>query len=281
MQIKKYGIVAVLCITLGSEALAHKGYLTTYSHHVEKGELELMLLSDFTAPSRHKREEGEGDYFSQMIELKYNPTNRLALEFMWEWFKEVETGTGKFTGSRYEIRYRLFEQEVPLNPMVYVEYENLDPTTRYKMEVSGWIDPPYTPEPESEINREKILESRLILSQDFSGWNVAFNWINESDLHTRRHDFGYSVGMMKKLHSKEGHEEHHAPFATVAAIGFEFFGALGDDRRFGIWPSRQEHYFQPSITLHFGRHSMASIGYGLGLSNASDDLMRINWGWKF
>lgn len=44
--------------------------------------------------------------------------------------------------------------------------EDLDPDTRYKMEVSGWVLPPYEEE-EVEVHRERILESRLILSHEF------------------------------------------------------------------------------------------------------------------
>lgn len=282
---KKIATVSGLCAVvaaLAPSAWAHKGYMTTYSHHVEKGEVELMALNDFTAPSAHKRDqEGQGEHLSQMMELKYNPTNRLALEFMWEWFQDFETGAGKFTGARYEARYRLFPEEIPLNPMVYAEYENLHPSTRYKMEVSGWVDAPYT-EPAHEPHREKIMESRLILSQDFGPWNASFNWINESDFLTGGTAFGYALGTFYRVHEQGGEHAEHAAFAAPrpAAISFELFGALGDNRRFGLWPSRQEHYLQPGITFHIGR-TMLTAGYAMGLSKSSDDLIRLNWGWKF
>lgn len=272
-------------------AWAHKGYMTTYSHHIERGEVELMLLSDFASPSEHKRaEEGQGDHAAQMMELKYNPTDRLALEFMWEWFKDVERGKGKFTGFRYEGRYRLFAQEVPLNPMVYAEYENLHPSTRYKMETSGWIEPPYVEAAGPEPAREKILESRMILSQDFGPWNASFNWINESDLQSGRHAFGYTMGTFYRIHgdageAPEGHSGHEggrpAGMVRPMAVSFELFGALGDDRRFGFWPSRQEHYLQPGITFHLGSYSMLTAGYAMGLSRSSDDMIRLNVGWRF
>lgn len=283
---KAAGLAAAMGGLGASPALAHKGYMTTYSHHIEKGEVELMVLNDFTSPSAHKGEEGQGDHISQMTELKYNPTDRLALEFMWEWFRDVEKGRGKFTGYRYEARYRLFK-DVPLNPMVYAEYEDLHPTTRYKMEVSGWIRPPYDKPEEPEPAREKILESRLILSQDFGPWNAAFNWINESDLQSGDAAFGYAMGAFYKIHEDAhgehaGHEGHGASrFIRPMAVSFELFGALGDKRRFGLWPSRQEHYFQPGITFHLGEHSMLTTGYAMGLTKSSDDLMRLNVGWKF
>lgn len=278
-------LAAAAELALAASASAHKGYMTTYSHHIEAGEVEVMLLSDFASPSKAKREaDGHGDYVAQMFELKYNPTRRLALEFMWEWFRDAEKGNGKFTGFRYETRYQLFPVEVPLNPMVYAEFESLHPSTRYKMETSGWIEPPYEETAAAEPGREKIMESRLILSQDFGPWNAAFNWINESDLQSGRSAFGYTTGVFHRIGAAaaEGHAAHAGgSFVRPVAVSFELFGALGDDRRFGLTPSRQEHYIQPGITFHVGGATMLTAGYAIGLSRSSDDMVRLNTGWRF
>ena len=42
---------------------------------------------------------------------------------MVEGFEEPGTGQSRFTGFRWENHYRLFRQDVPLNPMLYAEYE--------------------------------------------------------------------------------------------------------------------------------------------------------------
>src|SRR3989338_201064 len=115
-------------------ALADGGYFTTYSHHINKGEVELMLMADYTRPSEANREEGQRDYFSQMMELDMHLTNQFAFELMVESFQQPQGRESKFTGARYEARYRLFERPVPLNPMLYAEYEDLHHKTRYKME---------------------------------------------------------------------------------------------------------------------------------------------------
>lgn len=267
-------------------SFAHEGYITTYNHHIRQGELELMLMNDFTSPSDHKREkDGHKDYFSQMLELEYAPTSQLAFEFMLEAFEDIGTGESKFTGFRYETRYRPFKDEVPLNPTLYLEYEDLHLKTRYKMEVSGWVDPPYEEEGE-EPDRERILESRLILSQDFGPFNVAFNWINESDLNNSGETaFGYSFGILYRLpqHPEEGHNHHaeNIKFIRPVSLAFEFLGALGDTKKFDIQPSRQEHYFQPSIMFHIGKNSMLTLGFGIGLTKASDNMIRTSLGWMF
>ncbi len=277
-------------------ALADEGYITTYDHHIMPGELELMIMNDFTAPSNIKRDkDGHGNYFSQMLELEYAPTSQLAFEFMAEGFEDVENGEGKFTGFRYEARYKLFKDEVPLNPVAYVEYEDLHLKTRYKMEVSGWVDPPYDEEGD-QPDRERILESRLILSQDIGAWNIAFNWINESDLNSGVTAFGYSLGLLCRVpqflaqmgyghpghvHKKDSNAHLHQKFIEPTAFSFELFGALGDTKSFGLQPSRQEHYFQPSIMFHVGKNTMVNIGIGIGLTKASDNMVRTSLGWMF
>ena len=80
---------------------------------------------------------------------------------------------------------------------------------------------------------------------------------------------------------EHGHMEHGGggqPFIRPAVLAFELFGGLGDTLAFGLTPSRQEHYFQPSITFDVGQSQMLSLGFGIGLTDASDQLIRLNWG---
>lgn len=268
----------------------NNGYFVTYNSEVEKGELELMLMNDITAPSHFRREEGFGNYLSHMIELEYGITHQLATEFMIEWFEDLETSDAAFTGFRWENRFRLFRREVPLNPMIYAEYEDLDPKTRYKMEVSGWINPPYT-DTGGEPDRERIIESRLVLSEDFGPVNVAFNWINETDLGSGGATaFGYALGTIWMLHgghseesleSSEGGQEKEADHGKGVGVGLEMYGALGDTKSFGFKPGRQEHYLGPIIMVHFNKHWMAHTQLAIGLSKASDNLVRLNFGYEF
>ena len=292
MRIMRFtaALAAILCV--GGEAWAgNNGWFTTYNSEIEKGEIELMFMTDITAPSRFRREDdGFGTYMSHMVELEYSPFNQFATEFMIEWFEDFETSDAKFTGFRWESRYRIFKKEVPLNPMLYLEYEDLDPATRYKMEVSGWIDPPYA-ETGGEPDRERILETRLVLSQDFGPVNVAFNWINETDLENGHTPFGYSLGAMWMLHHHEEHEhektksseekEEEEEHGEGVGLGLELYGALGDTKSFGLTPSRQEHYVGPIFMYHLNDHWMFHTQLAVGLSKASDNLFRMNFGYEF
>lgn len=285
------------------------GYFTTYSHHIEKGEVELMMMNDYTAPSKFKKEDGQGEYFSHMIELEYGVSSRYSTELMVEWFEDSEKNRSKFTGYRWENRYLLLgDEQFPINIMVYGEYEDLHPETRFKMETSGWIDPPYLKTEAEEEDRERIAETRLILSKDFGSTNIAFNSIQETDLSDGSTAFGYAFGIFRHAHGT-GHAEHNSKHGQChcsesmknckcahcsdgsescackmggsVGYGIEFYGAVGDSQKFDVRPSRQEHYLGPIFMYHLSSNVMTHVQLAIGLSRASDNLVRFNVGYEF
>lgn len=303
-------IVAV-AFAAGSAHAGNYGYNVTYNSKVEKGELELMFMNDITQPSAAGLEEGSGTYLSHMVELEYGLSDQLATEFMIEWYLDLDTSDRHFTGFRWETRYRLFGREVPLNPMVYAEYEDLDPRTRFKMEVSGWVRPPYEEEDGVEPDRERVLETRLVLSEDFGPVNFAFNWINEDNMGSGRTAFGYATGvvwMPGHGAGEMGREEAYScpmhpdvrqsspgvcpkcgmvlaevdgAHAGRVGAGLELYGALGDTKSFKLEPKRQEHYLGPILMYHFTSKLMMHTQLAIGLSHASDNLVRLNFGYDF
>ena len=188
------------------------------------------------------------------------------------------------------------------------------------MEVSGWVRRPYqddSPEPA----RERVLEGRLVLSQQVGPFDFAANAIIEADLNTGTIGFGYSLGVMWTL----GHpgpkacDLHAAPGAAGSAhgkpesecgcstsmpdcgcshcageagpctcshagmvgVGLELFGGLGDSRAFGISGNAQEHYLGPVFMVHLTSHLMVHAQLAIGLTPASDDLVRLNVAYEF
>lgn len=281
------GIALFLAMLAGGSAAraGNGGYFAAYNSHIEKGEKEIMVMADYTRPSKAAREEGEKSYFSQMLELEWAVTDKFATELMLEGFQEPG-GPKRFTGFRWENRYRLFKDETALNPMLYMEYEHLSHLTRFKMETSGWVHAPYKEEEETgKPKDERIMETRLVLSHDFGPTNVAFNWLNETDLRNTKTDFGYLFGVMHKL----GHGEHHHGASheagsgggfRLAAVGVELWGALGDSRKLDLSPSRQQHYLSPIAMFHIGSDVMFHISPTIGLSKVSDNLLRVAVGFE-
>ncbi|MDO8586381.1 MAG: heavy metal-binding domain-containing protein [Armatimonadota bacterium] len=222
-------LVSLICcawfvISCGPALAGNDIYFVTYNHHIEKGETEVMIMTDLTEPAEPGDE--VGSYLSSMIELEYGVTDQYATELMLEGFFDFTHNAGAFTGFRWENRYRLHkEKNRGLNPVLYIEYEDLDPKTRFKMEVSGREDGKGEPE-ELEGKRERIMETRLVLSRDFGPWNAAFNWINETDLRRGGFtEFGYALGLRRTLsnhhHESEEDEAEEARTSPSTSPGYQ------------------------------------------------------------
>ena len=104
-------VVLILGIALLSGAAWAENdiYFVAYNHHIKKGEVELMIMTDFTEPA--ERTEDTGFYMSNMLELEYGVTDQWATELMLEGFLDLTRGFGKFTGFRWENRCRLHREK--------------------------------------------------------------------------------------------------------------------------------------------------------------------------
>ncbi len=175
-----------------------------YDYHTEKAATtSAMLLSDVA-----RDVPGEPSYSAQMLMIEHAMTDRWTTEFMVEGQKTAGEQY-QYTGWRWENRFRLFEYGTFLNPVLYIEYENLKPTTKYLMEVSGRTDAPENPGPPQT---ERILETRLILGQELSDkLDVSFNWINETNIRNGQTDFGYAFGLNYLIYG--GHSDVGSPGA--------------------------------------------------------------------
>src|SRR3989338_11052186 len=78
-------------------------YFVTYNHHIEKGETELMVMTDLTEPAERSADEKLGGYISQMLELEYGITEQLATELMLEGFVDTTHSYGKFKIGRAHV----------------------------------------------------------------------------------------------------------------------------------------------------------------------------------
>ena len=282
-MVSRNGILAVLALAAllipGTALGANGANFVLYNHHTEEvGERELMLMNDVGQLSDGTR------YTAQMAEFELGITERWTTGFMVEGQATFGEGGYHFTGFRWENRYRVFEYGAFLNPVLYVEYEDLGEDTRYVMEISGREDAAVRAK---SRERERVLETRLIIGHDVGDrFNVAFNWLNESDLDTGVTSFGYALGLNYKLASprgapagqaKEGHG-HHA----WATLGIELFGALGDsDMGLTVDGDVTQHYLAPNMKLRLTKRTMVKFGGAIGLTNVSEDIFRAAVGYEF
>src|SRR5690242_13547823 len=97
-----------------------------YNQHVEKkGETEVELFSDFANVGG-----GEKNYTAQLYEIEYGVTDLWTTALYLEG-AETSGEDYDFGSFRFENRVRLFKQETLLNPVLYAEYEQKEPQSRY------------------------------------------------------------------------------------------------------------------------------------------------------
>lgn len=146
-------------------------YIVTYDHHLEEpGNLEVEYFSTFGT------QRAGNDFVAPWVEFEYGATAWWTTEVYLD-SQATFRDSAVFTGFRWENRIRPLQQEHFVNPVLYVEYENITEADKTMKEVEGHDVASDHAVPNSLTNREwdHELELKLILSKDFNGWNVAVN----------------------------------------------------------------------------------------------------------
>ena len=281
-------LIVGMCL-LGKQARAgNEANFVLYDHHTDsKGETEINVFSDFSSAAS-----GEPSYAAQLLEIEHSITDQWTTALYLE--GDAIEGEGyDFAGWRLENRYRLFEYGAFLNPVLYVEYENLKPDHKYLLEVTGRTDTPEGPE-----TTKHEIESKLILGQDLSKrLDVAFNWINEANLDTGRWEFGYALGLNYALYgeanqeAEEHGENERAERSDTSSnwtlkemkIGAEFYGGLGDSTRgLSLDPDVTQQYAELNLRTEFSNGMQIMVGAAAGLTPESErGLLRLMLGYEF
>src|SRR5215467_10667045 len=89
-----------------------------------------------------------------------------------------------FTGFRIENRFRLFLEEHKINPVLYVEYENVNGADKILKEVVGFDSRAdfAVPNNVARHDKEHEMEGRLILSSQIDQLNFTEKLITEKNL---------------------------------------------------------------------------------------------------
>src|SRR5947209_4269012 len=107
-----------------------------------------------------------------------------------------------FTGYRIENRIRPFFREHWINPVLYVEFENINSADKSLLEIVGHDGKSNFLSRTDRHEKKREAELRLILSSNAKGWNIAENVIAEKNLANEPWEFGYSVGASRPLSFK-------------------------------------------------------------------------------
>jgi hypothetical protein len=244
-----------------------------------RGETEIKLYSDVSTG-----EPGERSYGAQLLAIEYGVTDYWTSAISFEGDK-ISGGDYAFGGFRFENRWRLFDYGTFLNPVLFVEYEQLQPEHRYIVVVTGRTGGDELDEVHGRTTHD--VESRLILAQDLSErLNVAFNWVNETSFDTGRWEFGYASGINYVLFK---HEDAVPPHGSVrswhvaeAMLGIELYGGLGD-ATLGLTldPHKTQQYLGVNLLVELENKLEIGIGGAFGLTGPSEDaLLRTQVGIK-
>lgn len=262
MSPKPLALVLLVIVSglLAPTLRAQENYFVTYSHQMEEpGNLEVATRS-VASPVR-----GGDPFLAGVLELEY------GLKAWWttELYLDGQSTPGQstvFTGFRWENRVRPLLREHWINPVLYVEFEDLNGADKSLLEVVGHDGRAGFLARNDRSQRERELELRLILSSNFKGWNLSENFIAEKNLAGEPWEFGYALGLSRPLALKASPQPCVLCRENFAA-GVEMYGGLGDRESFGLRDT--SHYLAPVLRWEIPGGPTFKISPGFGLNHNS------------
>jgi hypothetical protein len=245
-------------------------YFVTYNHYLEEpGNLEIEYSSTFGT------QRGGNDFHAYWMEFEYGVKAWWTTEF----YLDGQTTFGDstiFTGIRWENRVRPLKREHFINPILYVEYENIKGADKILKEVEGHdVEADFAPSNGTLAKEHKHeIETKLVLSGTFKGWNISQNTIAAKNLSNAPWEFGYAIGVSRPLALKaRANRCSLCPQNFVA--GVEMYGGLGDRQSFGLHDTSQ--YLAPVLVWNLPSDWALRISPGFGLNDNSHRFF-LRWG---
>ena len=239
-----------------------KPYFVTYSHDLEEpGNLEIETKTALARP------DGGNRYGATAMELEYGTRAWWTTEL---YLDGQATGNDStvFTGWRLENRLRPLMRDHAINPVLYVEYENISGADKTILEYVGHDGQADLAPPNGELRKEHEHEAelKLILSSNLKDWNISENFISEKNLGHEPWEFGYAVGVARPLRGAASRRE--CTFcAEKFIVGMEAYGGLGDT--FALTMRDTSHYLAPVVGWQLPKGWRLSLSPGFGLTSGS------------
>lgn len=246
-------------------------YIVTYNHYLEEpGSLELEYFSTFGT------QRGGNDFHACWAEAEYGVNAWWTTEFYLDGQTTFSDST-IFTGFRLEDRFRLLQHEHFINPVLYVEYEQISGADKILKEVEGHdIESDFaTSNADARNEHNHELELKLLLSSSFRGWNIALNPIATKNLlPSEPWEFAYTAGASRPLALKASPDR--CTFCRENFIaGLEMYGGLGDAKSPGLHMTSQ--YLAPAIAWNLPSEWTFRLSSGFGLNDNSHRVL-LRWG---
>ena len=266
--------VLFTCLVLGLFSgvgwSADAPYFVTYSHKLEEpGNLEIATNQVIGSPR------GVNTFLNTLLEMEYGVkswwTTELYLSGQGTWNQG-----SIFTGYRIENRFRPLLREHWINPILYLEWVDINGADKSLREIVGHdgLEDQLEPNSESRLERKREVETKLILSSNFHGWNVSENMIAEKVInHPESWEFGYALGISRPLAMKA--KPYRCSFcAENFHVGVEMYGGLGTRHEFGLHDT--SHYLAPAIAWTLPNNTTLEFSPGFGLNDHSHGVL-----WRF
>jgi len=219
-------------------------YFVTYSSVLEEpGNLEIENQNIAASPKNANQ------FFAPTVEFEYGVTAWWTAEAYLQG-QSTQNDSTVFTGFRFENRFRPLPREYWINPVLYVEYEDVSAADKSFLEITGNTSITTQQVSNSALRNEveRSLEGKLILSSNVKGWNLSENIIAEKAMNeSEPWEFGYALAAARPLALSGGAKACIFCRQNFAA-GAELFGGLGTRYSFGLRQTQQ--YAGPNIAFN-------------------------------
>jgi hypothetical protein len=276
MIIRRFGatissLIVTLIISSPQASAQESPYIVAYDHYLEEpGSLEVEYFSTFGT------QRGGNDFHAFWAELEYGVNAWWTTELYLDGQKTFNDST-LFTGFRVENRFRLLQREHVVNPVLYIEYEQISDADKILKEVEGHDVEADFSDSNSTLRRDHNheLEFKLLLSSHLKAWNIAVNPIMTKNLSpSEPWEFAYAVGASRPLGLKA--RATHCNFCPENFIaGLELYGGLGDAQSAGLRDT--SHYLAPVVAWNLPSDWTFRLSSGFGLNDNSHRLL-LRWG---
>ncbi len=249
------------CLLLAGNA-QDKPYFVTYTHDLEEpGNLEIETKTGLARP------DGGNRYVATAVELEYGAKAWWTTELYLDG-QATERDSTLYTGFRWENRFRPLMRELPVNPVLYIEFEDISGADKTLLEVVGHDGQADLAASNGVARREHKHEAefKLILSSNLHDWNIAENFIAEKNLGHAPWEFGYALGVARPLRSA-GSGRPCTFCREKFTAGVEGYGGLGDTS--SLARSGTSHYLAPVLGWQLPKGLRFSFSPGFGLTATS------------
>lgn len=262
-KLRKLLILAIFFGLFLQHSRAAEGpFFIAYTHRMEEpGNLEISLKTVTGSQT-------PGKYFlGAANELEYGVKGWWTTEL----YLDGQSTRGEstiFTGYRWENRFRVLPGEHWINPVLYIEFENISGADKSLLEVVGHDGKANLAAPNDEARQEKKreIEAKLILGSYFKGWTLAENFIAEKNVRHEPYEFGYAVGISRPL-ALAARPDRCDFCRENFELGVEVYGGLGTPTNFGLFQT--SHYVAPTTTWALANGTAFKISPSFGVTATS------------